>query len=160
MDSPKITLETIIPPDTAVECPNMKRIVMAKTIRHGSISCIELSVGHDYKFCKLTTTMETLDNFGMYWCPFPECHIKSRKVWLLKDHLRKTHHGPFFCGQCGQLYSHLTSLDRHLRQSGHLRFSSQITEKCLYHTIAAIKQFSADICKVITNAPDYIIQFE
>lgn len=152
-----ITLETIIPP--ALTPKEMKRMFVAKTItKHGSAASIVFDVARGYSSCKLTTTINTSDVYGIYWCPYPKCNMKSRKRWLMRDHLRKTHHWPFYCAKCGFFFNHLTSLTRHLSKSGHLRYSDlSDNEEIRRHTAASIERFSVHICQVFSSAPDHIL---
>ena len=116
--SKSIFLETTIPPltTTAEEVPKQQMIFCAKTAAKCSANAsVTLYLGRGGRFCKLKTTINNADSYGIYWCPFPYCNKNYRKKCLLKDHLKKTHHGPFYCTECGCYFLQLPSLNRHFR---------------------------------------------
>ena len=80
-----IILETTTPP-TAPECQKCEVTIVAKTLTN---STIRMDLGHGGYYCHLKTTISSPDPYGIYWCPYPKCNKKSRKRYLLKDHLKK-----------------------------------------------------------------------
>jgi len=155
VSSKSISLETTTPP-TPPEQLKREVTIVAKTCANTSISLV---LGRGGYYCQLKTIINSPDPYGIYWCPYPKCNTKSRKKYLLKDHLRKTHHGPFFCGQCGIVFLRLPCLNRHLKQSGHVRYNNDpgVNEDLRTHTVAAIERFYSHIYQELTSAPGYIL---
>ena len=123
----------------------------------GNVS-VALYVGSGGSFCKLQTHINDTDSHGIYWCPFPKCSKKSRKRSLLKDHMKKTHHGPFYCTQCGVNFLHSPSLHRHLRKWGHSEQSNLVPKESIRrHTVAAVEMFSVCLHEAFATSSDYIL---
>ena len=86
---------------------------------------VALYVGSGGSFCKLQTHINDADSHGIYWCPFPKCSKKSRKRSLLKDHMKKTHHGPFYCTpwcpfpKCSKKSRKRSLLKDHMKKTHH-----------------------------------------
>ena len=158
--SKSISLETTIPPITE-RCLSQQMIFCAQTTNENcSNATITLYVGSGGSFCKLKTNINEADSYGNYWCPFPKCYKKSRKRFLLKDHLKKTHHGPFYCKLCGVYFLQLPSLHRHFRQWGHSRQNYLVPipkETVRRHTIAAVEFFSVSLHEAFAASSDYLI---
>lgn len=155
--SKSITLETTIP---SAAPQNMKSslIFVAKVkAERGSNASITFQLGHGGSYCQLKTAVHSPDTFGIYWCPSPKCKTKSRKRALLKDHLKKTHHGPFYCAECGIYFLHLPSLNRHLRQSGHSWYTHATNKDFRRHTVLAIERFSAYMYQAFSAVPGFTL---
>ena len=141
-----ICLETTIPlltTRTAEEVPKQQMMFCAKTVAKGSANAsVTLYLGSGAGFCKLKTTINNPDPYGIYWCPFPLCMKKSRKKSVLKDHLKKSHHGPFYCIECGSYFLQMPLLKRHLRQRRHSQQNNLLTKETTCHyTVSAVKRF-------------------
>lgn len=158
--SKSISLETTIPPITE-QCLKQQMIFCAQTTNEScSNATITLYVGSGGSFCKLKTNVNDADSYGNYWCPFPNCCKKSRKRFILKDHMKKTHHGPFYCKLCGVYFLQLPSLHRHFRQWGHSRQNYLVPipkETVRRHTIAAVEFFSVRLHEAFAASSDYLI---
>lgn len=158
--SKSISLETTIPPITE-QCQKQQRIFCAQTLDEScSNATITLYVGSGGSFCRLKTYINDADSHGIYKCPFPKCGKKSRKRCLLTDHMKKSHHGPFYCTQCGVNFLHLPSLHRHFRQLGHSRQNYPVpipTETVRRYTIAAIEFFAVRLHEAFAASSDYFL---
>ena len=100
-----ICLETTIPPlttRTAGEVPKQQMMFCAKTVAKGGANAsVALYLGSGASFCQLKTTINNPDSYGIYWCPFPICHKKSRKKSVLRDHLKNHTMGRFTVWNAG-----------------------------------------------------------
>ena len=158
LNSKSIILDTTVPPATPENIRHS--ITLAATIaRSGKQNAlVRFDVSCQGSFCKVNTIITSPDPHGIYWCPYPNCKAKSRKTSLLKVHLKKTHHGPFYCAQCGKNFLHLPSLNRHTRKSGHSRWNDDgDSEDNRRHTVAAIARFSVYMYEGFASAPGYIL---
>ena len=73
---------------TAEEVPKQQMMFCAKTVAKGGANTfVTLYLGSGASFYQLKTTINNPDSYGIYWCPFPTCHKKSRKKSVLRDHL-------------------------------------------------------------------------
>ena len=159
--SKSVFLETTIPPATTTtdEIPKEQIFFCAKTKAEcGRNASVALFLGRGRSYCKLRTIISNADCHGIYWCPFPKCRKKSRKKFLLKDHLRKSHHGPFYCTQCGIYFLQLPSLNRHFRQTTHSKQNDVVGKETIRrHTVAAVERFSVCMYKAFAASSHYIL---
>ena len=157
-----ICLETTIPPlttRTAGEVPKQQLMFCAKTVAKGRANAsVTLYLGSGAGFCQLKTTINNPDSYGIYWCPFPTCHKKARKKSVLRDHLKKSHHGPFYCMECGSYYLQMPSLNRHFRQSGHSQQDNLLTkETTRRYTVSAVKRFYVCTYEAFAASAEYTL---
>lgn len=153
-----ISLETTVPLITDQDPKHNVFFRVKTTCKSRPNACVTLYIGRGGSFCKLETIIHGADSYGIYWCPFPKCKEKTRKRSLLKDHLKKTHHGPFYCVQCGVYFLHLPSLNRHYRRSGHSKHSDLVAKETFRrHTVAAVKRFSVSMHQTFDSSYEYIL---
>lgn len=157
-----ICLETTIPPlttRTAGEIPKQQMMFCAKTVAKGGANAsVTLYVGSGASFCQLKTTINNPDSYGIYWCPFPMCNKKSRKKSALRDHLKKSHHGPFYCMECGSYFLQMPSLNRHFRQRKHSQQDNLLTKETTRHyTVSAVKRFYVCMYEAFAASAEYTL---
>ena len=157
-----ICLETTIPPlttRTAGEVPKQQMMFCAKTVAKGGANAsVRLYLGSGASFCQLKTTINNPDSYGIYWCPFPICHKKSRKKSVLRDHLKKSHHGPFYCMECGSYFLQMPSLNRHFRQRKHSEQDNLLTKETTHHyTVSAVKRFYVCMYEAYAASAEYTL---
>ena len=157
-----ICLETTIPPLTTRTAEEVTKQHMAfcanRVAKGGANASVTLYLGSRASFCKLKTTISNPDPYGIYWCPFPMCNKNSRKKCLLKDHLKKNHHGPFYCMQCGSYFLQMPSLSRHFRQRRHSQQDNLLSkETALRNTVSAVKKFYVCMYEAFAASADYTL---
>ena len=141
---------------TSGQATDLRRSFLArkKTTAKEPHSFVLMEAAEDSSSCKISTFTFKAMNHRFFFCQYPLCESRKRRKWQLQEHVKKMHHGPFFCGQCGVIFNNRPSLHRHTRDQKHFLTSNE----CSLHRKAAVKSFCTFLIRMFVLDGEYLFR--